>query len=233
MTTPDSDCTVWLFRIRMPPRDRAAAVLLSDLHEVHRLTMHAFPDGPGNRREDHNVLWRADTHPAGGTNLLIQSTTQPDPERIRPATTWTIDPPREITLAHFRDGTRARFHLRANPTKKNHHDGKRVGLNGPEEQGAWLLRHQQCGDDQIFTVDTDPTTNELALVIKDEADRACRKGGRPFHFRSTLFTGTLTINDAQSFRRLLHAGVGPAKSYGFGYLNAFPYPSPTLSPSVA
>uniref|UniRef100_UPI0021C21C5F type I-E CRISPR-associated protein Cas6/Cse3/CasE n=1 Tax=Frankia tisae TaxID=2950104 RepID=UPI0021C21C5F len=77
MTSTANDDCLWLYRIRMPPRDRAAARLLADLHQAHQLTMHAFPDGAGNTREDHRVLWRADTHPDSGTTLLIQSKTQP------------------------------------------------------------------------------------------------------------------------------------------------------------
>ncbi|MCK9878260.1 type I-E CRISPR-associated protein Cas6/Cse3/CasE [Frankia sp. Ag45/Mut15] len=222
MTGEPSDEHLWLFRLRMPPRDREAAKRFSDLHQVHQLTMHAFPDGPGNTREDHQVLWRADTHPDTSMTLLVQSRTRPDLSRLLVPASWAVDQPRPVSHQHLRDGDRIRFQLRANPTKRSHQDRKRVGLNGPDAHLDWLLRHQIHDHGQAFTVDTDPYTGEPAVAIISEPDRPCRKGGRPFHFRSTTFSGTLTITDHNRFRRILEKGIGPAKAYGFGFLTTAP-----------
>ncbi len=187
---------------------------LSDLYQLHRTLMRAFPNadagGPGR------VLFRVDV--ARDTHqpfLLVQSTRQPDwnalPRDDRNRSYTTLPPESKPYQPALTEGQRLRFSLRANPVIKRKLDdaveGKRQALLREEDQIAWLTRKASEGGFAMRNT----------LVVKEGFQAATKSQHSLTHF-AVRFEGTLEVTDQAKFQQTLAAGIGPAKAFGFGLL---------------
>ncbi len=178
----------------------AARLLPRDAYALHRLVWRFFP-GMGKRR----FLYRLDYAP-GGARLCMVSPLPPQcpadlPQgRLRSA---AIAP----DLLKARD---YRFCLRANPTKRSPEPpGRRLPLTGNDELLRWLRRK---GAQSGFLPREDVrATPEAPLPF-------CKPGCSPALHHAVQYSGRLSVQDPETFRRAWERGFGSAKSFGFGLM---------------
>lgn len=226
---------VYLSRLKIDVRRPAAKHALSDLGEIHRLIMAAFPGDSGPEpRAAHGVLWRLEEGNLGtGPSLLVQSTTRPEWSRL-PNIYPDLEPPeiREIgqLLARIEPAARLRFRLVANPTRKvgtksgpdgSRRNGRRVPLNEEAELLEWLIRKAR---DAGIDVGSGPSEATTSVVIRRLGDRKGKHGagghapGDRLTMRAVEFEGVLTVIEPDLFRAAMVAGVGTGKAFGHGLL---------------
>lgn len=105
-------------------------------------------------------------------------------------------------------GEAAGFRLRASPTYHDDEGRKRpFAVGDTAARVAWLRRQ---GRMHGFTVESVRLWARAVPVHKPDA--------RPFKIEDCLFTGRVSVNDADRFITALGAGLGPCKSWGFGLL---------------
>ncbi len=181
---------------------------LSDIYEMHRTIMRAFPDGtegPGR------VLFRIDGCRDACVTVLIQSDKAPDWEKLVAADSYFIRPPRTKPFdPSFSAGQQLAFRLMANPTVKR--DGKRWGLVGEEEQRRWIERKASAGGFSLLRLRVTPHRS-----VEGEKGDAF-----PLTFVSVTYEGMLEVTDSQRFRATLEDGIGSGKAFGFGMLSLAP-----------
>lgn len=196
-----------LTRLLLDPLDREAAALLAEPYRLHQVVMTAFQGG----RAANGVLHRVEPERPGGlVPLLVQSTTAPR-WRQDAGLPWVSEPEVKAVAADLEVGRVLRFRLRANPTKRDAANGKRVDLRGDETQLAWL--HRKAAE------------HGFALLDAQAADRGAvdsRKHGLTLTHRMVDFDGHLRITDPDAFRVTLACGIGPAKAFGCGLLSVAP-----------
>ena len=127
---------MYLSRLRLSSRDRAARAWLADCHDLHRAVMTGFPgvDGP-DARHQLGVLFRTDIV-GSELHVLVQSREAPrwafESTSIRKDEAKTLEP----LMSSFTAGGQYRFRLRANPTRRVHQratlggDPRDLGLDG-------------------------------------------------------------------------------------------------------
>ncbi len=226
---------MYLSQMILNPRDRRVRRDLADPSEMHRTLLQLFvPEAePTAFRARHGVLFRIEPRTAGeGPVVLMQSITEPDWSRLAVREAYFLqagkkNPATKSVDAQYdslAEGQALQFRLRANPTKKidtktradgTKSNGKRVPLREPEALAAWLWRKGEQGG---FAPAGDPRTSVRANPEEDVIAR--RKGNRSvMTFGAVLYEGRLRITDANAFRAMLQAGVGPGKAFGFGLLS--------------
>ncbi|MBA2290567.1 MAG: type I-E CRISPR-associated protein Cas6/Cse3/CasE [Chloroflexia bacterium] len=228
----DDGEALWLSRLDLNPRSRMVQVHIRDAHALHQQLMQAFRSD-GRNRAGQAVLHRLDADSRGRSprlTLLVQSAQRPD---------WSILPNRylldddgwfdgqsrdpiaiktiEAQIDALEPGTRLRFRLRANPTRKirserNPKNGTRAPVMADNLE-RWLARK---GIDHGFQVIDaswrfDPTTGKLQYGNKST-------GSRMTH-HAVLFEGSLVVTDTRELSAAVRHGIGPAKAYGFGLLS--------------
>lgn len=234
---------MYLSRLILNPRSRAARRDLSDCQQMHRTILSAFPakaagEGRG-AREAFRLLYRVDTERRTGLiSVLVQSAVEPNWSRL------TADYLAEVgsenpackgideALSSIQAGARLAFRLRANPTRRvstrNERDGarwhgRRVELRGEEEQVGWLRRKSEAHGFRLLCVSTHtdlpnvsarPEAKLLGWRKGEDSEHVARLG-----FGSVLFEGELEVTEAQLFRSAVEGGIGPGKAYGFGLLS--------------
>jgi CRISPR system Cascade subunit CasE len=237
-----------LSRLILDPRPREVRRDLADCHDLHRTIMSVFPhlEGDGEAaRERLGVLFRVEPSPrAGGPPVvLVQSNVLPDWTRLpmgyllgpgdsrdNPACRSVEERYQALAL-----GTRLRFRLRANPTKKidtrsgpngEQRNGRRIPLAGDDERLGWLARKAATGGFRVLTVREraevpDARTSNLEKIAgwREGPDHTGQLATRKLTFASVLFDGYLEVTDAARFFETLRQGIGPAKAYGFGLLS--------------
>lgn len=240
---------IFLSRIILNPRDREVRRDLADCQDLHRTIMSAFPrlaSHGGNSRDTYAVLYRLEPSPrAGGPPIVVvQSETAPDWTKL-PSTyvlETTGDPPNpgvkrvDDLYAALGEGTRLRFRLQANPTRKidtksrpngEHRNGRRVPLSGDEERLAWLQRKSEASGFRILAARSNSNVPDVRTgaggKITGSRENALADGkATKLTFGAVLFDGNLMVTDADRFREALRRGIGPAKAYGFGLLSVAP-----------
>ncbi|MBN2450792.1 MAG: type I-E CRISPR-associated protein Cas6/Cse3/CasE [Lentisphaeria bacterium] len=189
--------------------ETASRLRLLDSYDWHQLVWRAFPGRDGQTRD---FLTRLDRRQAEGNYRLLILSAQPPlrPEEWPTETdAWQT---REIPpsfLAH----PCYRFHLRANPTRRDNASRKRVPLRTDGELRAWLERK---GEQNGFAADPE------ALRILQEGRRWFRKAGRERFHHAVDFEGTLRVRDPATFAAGFAKGIGSAKAFGFGLLALVP-----------
>ncbi len=226
---------MYLTRLFLDPRSRAARRDLTDSHQLHRTVMGAFPDLAGGRAEA-CVLHRLESEHAYPV-LYVQSAIRPDwtslPERYL-HDDWMGEPNpavRELDAvwAGLSVGQELRFRLLANPVKRLRVEsegasGPRVPIIAQDQLTAWLARKAEDGGFELLS------TTEVPSVPSVEATPAGERGGwrvrgekrHRLTFAGVRFDGRLRIVDVEEFRRSLREGIGPAKAYGYGLLSIAP-----------
>lgn len=184
---------------------------LGNAHALHQRIMQAFPDEQRlNPRQDWNVLYR---HEPDSLVVLVQSDLKPDWSRL-PLNYFAepcCEPKPLIAIA----GTLAvgrvfQFRLKANPSKRDKQSGKTIGLNGRENQLAWLVRQSQLKGFTVHSVDV--------VSMPDLVGRK-KTGLPPIRIQAVLFQGVLEIADVRLFEAALRCGIGRGRSYGCGLLS--------------
>ena len=212
-----------LSRLLLNPLARAVMRDLSDVTELHRTVMSAFPDSAGEARRVHGVLHRLDIdHRRGRVELLVQSQTVPDWARLPEDYLLLGDEPNPCSkavsaLTELSDGRALTFRLRGNPTRRVASDNRsyRVELRGDDARADWLERKAEQGG---FAIDS--------VAIREEPKVRGRRGrGRDAHvvtLQPVLFDGRLVVNNHERFAAALANGIGPGKAYGCGLLSVAP-----------
>lgn len=188
---------MYLSEIVLNPSNPKARRDLESANELHRTLCSGFPDGERPR-----VLFsQRKTAPL----VLMLSEAEPDfskgysEGRILRARAKPFCP-------RISEGQRLRFVLRANPTKKT--EGKRIGLQHPEQQSNWLLRKaEQHG----FAL-------EGFSILESGVQRTPRPNQSDMLHLYAVFEGTLTVTNADKFTETLKQGIGSGKAFGFGML---------------
>ncbi|NLG51540.1 MAG: type I-E CRISPR-associated protein Cas6/Cse3/CasE [Chloroflexi bacterium] len=220
---------MYLSRLILNPRNRRVQNEMARPYELHRSVLKAFPDAmPDSER----VLYRVD-HDARGERLtlLVQSESRPDWTWAEQSPGYLLDDGsvadgplavKEFALA-LQPGQVLAFRLRANPTvkKKSHErpdgvmppNGIRLGLVREEDQRAWLERK---GQQHGFRV--------LRLLIAPEGMQVghqpvSQEQPRRLAHMAVRFEGVLQVTDPALLSEAVRAGIGSAKSFGFGLLS--------------
>ena len=197
--------SVVLSKVTLDLEDAQARRDLTDPYEMHA-TLMRLVDGGASR-----PLWRLEV-PRGSLppHILVQTDAEPNPSqfRARGSPYFTSFESRPHLLAtDLRQGELLRFRLRANPTVTR--DRKRHGLLREEEQLQWIGRVlSQRGARKILAVVTESGRHVMRR----------RRGGAPIVIQGVTFDGVLRVSDVAVLRHTLQAGIGHAKSLGFGLL---------------
>ncbi|MEI7900616.1 MAG: type I-E CRISPR-associated protein Cas6/Cse3/CasE [bacterium] len=229
---PDHDrgngAELYLSRLFLDPRSKQVQRELSELYELHRTLMRAFPmDGPKpDASAACGVLFRVDEDSReGAISVLVQSSVQPDWAPLRALASY-LDPaadPEPVTCkaihrqyAMLVGGATLSFRLRANPTKRRKDNAKRVGLYREQEQLAWLRRKAECGGFEVLQAIAIREPFALGKLTDASAARHDLK------HNSVKFEGTLRVTEPSAFVQTLRNGIGSAKAFGFGLLSLGP-----------
>lgn len=216
---------LYLSKLVLDPSQPEARRLLGDFYRMHARLLRAWNDDKGGR-----VLFRTedDRRPP---RVLVQSLSPPDWDRAFPGDELLAESPEVRAFEpELRAGDRFRFLLRANPTKRlpggravepstgRQKDGKRVGLERPEDQEAWLRRQGEVRKQPDGASVGGFQVESVAIRRSSEQVSWARRGGRLTH-QGVDFHGVLRVTDAAAFSRTLALGVGAAKGFGFGLLS--------------
>ncbi|MDB5033323.1 MAG: CRISPR-associated protein Cse3 family [Chlorobi bacterium] len=201
---------MYLSELQLNPRSRDARRDLAAPYEMHRTLKRAFPDG---EPEGNRLLFRMEpprTEEGGGLRVLVQSSiASPDWSLLPEGYFHQVRGPRPLR-PEIPAGTILSFRLHANPTVKR--AGKRQGLMDEEEYLAWLSRKGlEGGFEVLFAHAAKYRLGDFHSTPTHE-----RKTTIP-HF-GVRFEGMLQVSNADEFLKTLSAGVGSAKSFGFGLL---------------
>lgn len=239
MNTATDIAPLYLTRLLLNPRSRAAARDLDRPYELHRTLMSLFPpqaEKQGDFRLQQGVLHRVELDPVtGAPSVLLQSEVEPcfDPLLAREGYLLPGRSAFEVrALPNLEEillpGRTFRFRLRANATRKidtksgpdgKRRNGKRVAVRGEEAQGAWLLRKaEQHGFSMPLIARTAPPVYQFTVTNEDD-----RRGrGEKVWLSSVLFEGRLVIEDTEEMARAIRCGIGSGKAFGFGLLSLAP-----------
>jgi len=228
---------MWLSRLILDHRSRAVRRDLGDCHQLHRTLLSGFPTVQvAEPRREVGLLYRLDQDRIGNPVLLVQSLVEPDWSRL-PAdyllrAHYIADNPALKPVGHIlnaiQTGSRFRFRLTANPTRRIARDARvgggatsaRVELRTEEQWREWMLRQ---ADTPGFRLEKLSTAKLLPNLVGTSAGRL---QGKRNGYRVTVFTvrfeGSLEVADAEQFREAIRTGIGPAKAYGCGLLSIGP-----------
>jgi CRISPR system Cascade subunit CasE len=179
------------------------------------------------------LLHRLEQGLAGHPVLLVQSLIQPDwstlpADYCLPALSGVENPavkPIADVLRAIQNGTRYRFRLTANPTRRitrgvpanGGTPSARVELRTEEQWTDWMLRQSQKHGFRVERLRADPTLPNLVGLLAGRL-QGRRNGDRVTVF-AVRFDGVLEVVNVDEFREAIRSGVGPAKAYGCGLLS--------------
>lgn len=203
---------MYLSLLRLNTRSRRALTESSRPYELHRSLMKAFPEqaeGGAGR-----VLFRLDKDDTtGGISVLVQSEKKPVWENLNGFSDYVADAKYKEYSPEVKNDQVLRFRLRANPTKRSKHSGKREGILKMEDQVAWLEKKGEDGGFDILSVNA---------VNEGFSRDGLTDSGKVKHTTTMLsvrFDGVLRVTDTDVFNNTLTSGIGPAKGFGFGLLS--------------
>ncbi|MCG2725562.1 MAG: type I-E CRISPR-associated protein Cas6/Cse3/CasE [Elusimicrobia bacterium] len=194
---------------------------ISDNYVWHKKLWQCLPGLPDNERDKIGFLTRIDTFEKT-FRLWVLSKIKP----ARPQ--WC--PPADFALKEIADGFLSHryyaFDLRANPTKRDIQQGKRVPLIKEEELRSWLIRKgkvrrrdKDTGLDVAggFRIVEDKPL-EIRRMVENYFRKMDKKNGKKYaaYHGGVQFRGILEVTDPVKFRETYHAGIGSAKGFGFG-----------------
>lgn len=219
---------LYLSRLVLDHTNRRARRDLSNVYDLHRTVMSAFPRP---LPEGERVLFRLDDDPAGRPVLLVQSQSAPDWGGLPAgylAAADLFDPVpnpavKQVDL-EFTPGQLLRFRLRANPTVKQHRpdqkQGRRVAVAREEKQLEWLKRKADNGGFAVWPADVRVSEpgREFGRTRSDPQTGQAHQ----LELHVVQFDGYLQVTDPEGFAGTLRAGIGSAKGFGCGLLSLAP-----------
>lgn len=213
----------WLVRVEVNPRcHRVWSRGMLDGRALHRDVMRLAPEALGSRpRKAADVLFRAEQSPSG-LRILAQLTTPPradnlDPEFAVSAQTRDVGD----MLASVSAGTRLRYRIDANPTKRlgnsaGDRKGQLVALHHADAENWWHRRAAESGLELLSTI---------AQIMPDILGSRTRDRDRREYVTRhavTRFEGVAVVVDPERVRAAVTDGIGRARSYGCGLLSVAP-----------
>jgi len=194
---------MFISKLELNPRCQRVRRELSNIYEVHRTIMRAFPDeveGPGR------VLFRIEGCREDCVTVLVQSSKKPDWSKPVVPIDFFIHRPQTKTFDSLLvKGEQLVFRLTANPTVKR--DGRRWGLGSEEELKRWMERKAAENGFSLLSLKV-----LMHRPVEGEKDEA----GSVLKFASVTYEGTLRIEDTERFNNALENGIGSGKGFGFG-----------------
>jgi len=220
---------MYLSRLILNPRSRQVRNELADPYELHRTVCRAFPAANYKDNEPSGILFRVDVHPHTRIpTLLVQSREEPNWDFLSSekkdyllgenALPLDMENPsfQELNL-RLREGQTLAFRLRANPTVKKDREGKaqgrRVGLTREDDQIKWLKRKFESAGAALISV------NIFAERIARGKIFMTEDKDKQIHILSVQFDGVLQVTNPDLLVHTAYAGIGSAKSLGFGLLS--------------
>lgn len=208
---------MYLSRLLLNPRNRDTLRWLRDCHELHRVIMAGFPHVEAeDARRELGVLYRVERPAADGTTpVLVQSRVAPhwqlESRAIR------ADPPVSLDglLAGIAQGSRYRFRLRANPTRRVHHratlgpDTRELDANGewrdpatiPDGQHTGIVRRTHAEPASAWRERPDGKRIGKRVELRREEDRMLWLGRQAARFGFEVVTARLEPGIEQTVRR--------------------------------
>jgi CRISPR system Cascade subunit CasE len=201
---------------------------LSNIHDLHRGVMQAFPDEQREQaRADWNVLFRLEPD---SNILLVQSAIEPDWTQL--PNEYLIDrhsKPFTPEVSHFPIDRQFQFRLKANPSKRNKETRKTVGIYFQPDQVAWLQNQGKRHGFSVESIDTIPSPNLWGKKDKNRVEedgsanttptRLGKKDQHHIKVHTVLFQGILKVQDPSLLVSAIQQGIGRGKSYGCGLLS--------------
>jgi CRISPR system Cascade subunit CasE len=200
---------MYLSQIILNDRDRKVRHDLSNIHNLHRSIMQAFPDVEQKRvRADWQILFRLEPD---SNVLMVQSELEPDWGKL-PLTYLTQQQckPFQPEVSLFPVDRLLRFRLKANPSKRDKETRKTVGLYYQPDQEAWFSRQATQHGFSVEGLDIIPAANLWGTK---------EKGQPQIKIHTALFQGVLKVQDPDLFAKAVRQGIGKGKSYGCGLLS--------------
>lgn len=222
----------WLARLEVDV-EIARAEGISDSYAWHKKLWDCFPNVPDQKRTEIGFLTRIDTL-EGAFRLWVMAKHKP----IRPQWCQPDDFALKDIATSFLTHRYYAFDVKANPVKAavqkdakgdpmlqpngKRKRGKRVPLVKPDELRAWLVHKSEvrCRD-KVTGKDVTGgfrIVKEKSLEISPMMENHFRKKGQDAYHGGVQFRGTLEVIDQERFIETYHAGIGSAKSFGFGLL---------------
>jgi CRISPR system Cascade subunit CasE len=183
---------MYISQIILNDRDRKVRHDLSNIHNLHRSIMQAFPDIEPLPAEEQKRV-RADWGKLPLTYLTQQQCKPFQPE-----------------LDQFPVDRLLRFRLKANPSKRDKETRKTVGLYYQPDQEAWFSRQAAQHGFSVEGLDIIPAANLWGTK---------EKGQPQIKIHTALFQGVLKVQDPALFVQAVRQGIGKGKSYGCGLLS--------------
>ena len=222
---------MFLHRIHLDPRCRAARRDLADPYQLHSTLCRAFC-GPNEKCPEGEILWRLEPEidPTGCSRVLVQSRSMPYWAGVG-VQGWlakadpAIDLKDRLKLDALKVGQRFRFRLRANPCVTR--NDKRLGLLRLEEQEAWVQRKGRLHGfslPRLASIDPSESSQERVgvRISQEQMSRGNQHSGNGIRIFSVLYDGILTVTETNKFRAALQTGIGHGKVMGLGLLSVVP-----------
>ncbi len=242
--------SLFLSRLKLDPSSRRVASEVAHPYEMHRTILRAFPgigDASGKTESRFGVLFRVERgRVRTPVTVLVQSKQEPDWSCLHSLGGYLDSGPSSTecrsldrALSSIRDGQVLAFRLRANPTRRLGRTGgamagKRVELFREEDLIAWLVRKGEGGGNTgkggfelvQCAAGNGPVQSFFRMTVTCEGKVVSRKTesgtGHLMTHNSVLFEGLLEVTDRDAFVGTLTAGIGSAKSFGFGLMTVAP-----------
>jgi len=219
-----------MFLTRMPlnPRRRAAVPLLSSPQAMHAAVLAGFADPAATDATDAGrVLWRIDRYRNQRVVLYVVSPQPPDFTHLVeqagwPTTETWLTRPYAPLLDTLAPGQRWQFRLTANPV----HAGRRsewastrpMAHVTAKQQEQWLLDRTAKWGFRLASAGDTEAGDGFDLAVVERSTQRFRRGNAMVTLGVATFEGQLEVIDAAALRRTVTHGVGRAKSYGCGLL---------------
>src|SRR5690554_2599087 len=211
---------MYLSRVKIDVSNRRKVKDLNHLGAYHKWVEDSFPnevkDGYRSRK-----LWRIDQL-GNNSYLLILSQEKPDKENLEKfgvkGTAETKD--YNVLLNQLQEGDKLLFRLVLNPVmslSRGKNSGKRgrvIPLVTAEQQLQFLKdRAAKHG----FSVNDDEV-----IVTGRSFEVLRRKNQKPLKICTAAYSGLLTIENLELFKKALTNGIGKNKAFGCGLLTVIP-----------
>lgn len=204
-------------RIHLNPFSQKAKNDMSNLYDLHKSLMTAFPRN--NPQDNCSMLFRIEdclNPESEGMPILIQSNAYPNWSELNKVAGYFFRKPitKEIDNIDLRRDCEYRFLLRANPARRSRDNAKIVGLHSNVELIQWV---NNKGLKHGFQVDE----NELVIKKLPSLHASKIEGGaeEKILINYVEYSGFLQVTKINELTQALFTGVGRGTDFGCGLLS--------------